>query len=70
MNINNKYNLKTLSESLNKNSYLKTLSHEINFPIENYKHEKNQISIWDNPSLFLLFEFVVVENKFSLICGI
>ena len=54
LNINNKYNLKTLSESLNKNSYLKTLSHEINFPIENYKHEKNQISIWDNPSLFLL----------------
>ena len=76
LNINNKYNLKTLSESLNKNSYLKTLSHEINFPIENYKHEKNQISIWDNPSLFLLFGFVIIEfeledfDKFSLICGI
>ncbi len=62
-NINNKYNLKNLSESLINDSNQKTLSHDINFPIENFKTEKNQISIWDNPSLFLSYN----ENNTSSI---
>ena len=62
-NINNKCNLKNLSESLMNDSNEKILSHEINFPIENFKHEKNQISIWDNPSLFLSYN----ENNTSCI---
>ena len=62
-NINNKFNLKNLSESLINDSNQKTLSHDINFPIENFKTEKNQISIWDNPSLFLSYN----ENNTSSI---